>query len=85
MIDGKHLFGHIALYYNLRTSNSITNLIAHAGNLDERLIKQVVVRHTSGIHVLPSPNSIIEAQGIKPEDLLQGDSKFANGLSKHHH
>jgi len=71
LIDGKHLFGHIALYCNLRTGNSITDLIAQAGNLDERLIKQVVVRHTSGIHVLPSPNSIVEAQGIKPEDLFK--------------
>ena len=71
VIDGKHLFGHIALYYNLRTGNSITDLITHAGNLDERLIKQVVVRHTSGVHVLPSPNSIIEAQGIEPENLYK--------------
>ena len=70
VIDGKHLFGHIALYCNLRTGNSITDLIAHAGNLDERLIKQVVVRHTSGIHILPSPNSIVAAQGIKPEGLF---------------
>ncbi len=71
VIDGKHLFGHIALFYNLRTGNSINDLIAHAGNLDERLIKQVVVRHTSGVHVLPSPNSIVEAQGIKPENLFK--------------
>jgi len=71
VIDGKHLFGHIALYYNLSTANSITDLIVHASNLDERLIKQVVVRHTSGIHVLPSPKSIVEAQGIKPEDLFK--------------
>jgi pilus assembly protein CpaE len=39
--------------------------------LDERLIKQVVVRHSSGVHVLPSPNSITEAQGIKPENLFK--------------
>ena len=71
VIDGKHLFGHIALYCNLRTGNSITDLIAQAGNLDERLIKQVVVRHTSGIHVLPSPDSIVAAQGIKPEGLFK--------------
>ena len=71
VIDGKHLFGHIALYYNIRTGNSIIDLIANVGNLDERLIKQVVVRHSSGIYVLPSPNSIVEAQGIKPEDLYK--------------
>jgi len=71
LIDGKHLFGHIALFYNIRTGNSITDLIAHAGNLDEQLIKQVTVRHTSGVYVLPSPNSFSEAQGIKPENLFK--------------
>lgn len=71
LIDGKHLFGHVALYLNLRTANSITDLIAHAGMLDQRLIEQVVVKHTSGIHVLPSPNSIAQAQGVRPEDLFK--------------
>ncbi len=70
LIDGKHLFGHLALYLNLRTGNSITDLIAQAGSLDDRLIKQVAVRHTSGINVLPSPTSISEAQGIRPESLF---------------
>jgi pilus assembly protein CpaE len=70
LIDGKHLFGHLALYLNLRTGNSVTDLIAHAGSLDERLIKQVVVEHTSGISVLPSPTSVSEAQGIRPESLF---------------
>jgi pilus assembly protein CpaE len=70
LIDGKHLFGHLSLYLNLRTGNSVTDLLAHAGSLDERLIKQVVVEHTSGIHVLPSPTSISEAQGIRPESLF---------------
>lgn len=69
VVDGKHLFGHLALYCNLRTSNSINDLIEHAGSLDERLIRQVVFQHNSGIYVLPSPNSIVEAQGIQPNDL----------------
>ncbi|MFU8827255.1 MAG: AAA family ATPase, partial [Brevefilum sp.] len=71
LIDGKHLFGHVALYLNLRTANSITDLIAHAGMLDQRLIEQVVVKHMSGIYVLPSPNSISQAQGVRPEDLYK--------------
>ena len=71
LIDGKHLLGHVALYLNLRTANSITDLIAHAGMLDQQLIKQVTVKHASGIHALPSPNSISEAQGIKPESLFK--------------
>ena len=71
LVDGKHLFGHVTLYLNLLTGNSITDLIAHAGMLDEQLIKQVVVRHKSGIYVLPSPNAIAGAQGIRPEDLFK--------------
>jgi pilus assembly protein CpaE len=71
LIDGKHHFGHVALYLNLHTGNSITDLLAHASSLDERMIRQVVIRHISGIYVLPSPNSIIEAQGIKPENLVK--------------
>jgi pilus assembly protein CpaE len=71
VIDGKHIFGHVSLCLNLRTGNSLTDLISHAGTLDTRLIKQVVVRHVSGVYVLPSPNSITEAQGIRPEDLYR--------------
>lgn len=70
LIDGKHLFGHVALSLNLRTGNSITDLLTYAGMLDQRLIRQVVVKHMSGILVLPSPNSIFEAQSIKPESLF---------------
>ena len=71
LIDGKHLFGHVALFLNLLTGNSITDLIVHAGMLDQQLINQVVIQHASGIHVLPSPNSITAAQGIRPENLFK--------------
>lgn len=71
LVDGKHLFGHVALMLNLRTANSITDLITHAGMLDQQLINQVVVDHVSGIKVLPSPISIAEAQGIRPDDLYK--------------
>lgn len=71
ILDGKHLFGHVSLCLNLRTGNSITDLITHAGTLDPRMVRQVVVRHVSGVYVLPSPNSITEAQGIRPEDLYK--------------
>jgi pilus assembly protein CpaE len=71
IVDGKHLFGHVALYCNLRTSNSINDLIAHAGSLDARLVKQVVIKHNSGVYVLPSPTSIIEGQGIQPKELFK--------------
>jgi pilus assembly protein CpaE len=71
LVDGKRMFGHVALYLNLFTGNSIMDLITHAGMLDQQLIKQVVERHASGIYVLPSPSSINDAQGIQPENLFK--------------
>lgn len=70
LIDGKHLFGHISLYLNLRSGNSINDLIAHAGMLDQQLIEQVMVKHSSGINVLPSPNKISLVQDIRPDNLF---------------
>ena len=71
LIDGKRLFGHVSLYLNLRTGNSLTDLIPHINLLDKRIIDQVVVPHVSGIKVLPSPLSIPDGQGIRPDDLFK--------------
>ena len=78
LVDGKHLFGDLAIMLNLRSGNSIADLISHTGTLDETLIKQVVLKHVSGIKVLPSPFSISVAQGIRPDDLY----KVILGLQK---
>lgn len=71
LVDGKLLFGDIGLMLNLKTANSIVDLIPHAGSLDEALVRQVVIRHTSGIQVLPSPFSASVAQTIRPDDLYR--------------
>ena len=69
LIDGKYLFGHVSLFCNIHSGNSIADLISHAGALDKQLINQVVIGHTSGIFILPSPMSIAQAQAMKPDDL----------------
>jgi pilus assembly protein CpaE len=71
LIDGKHIFGHVVLMLNIRTANSITDLISHAGMLDKQLVNQVVVDHVSGIKVLPSPLAVAQGQGIRPDDLYK--------------
>ena len=76
LMDGKPVFGHIALMLNIRTTNSITDLISHAGMLDKQLITQVVVEHASGIKVLLGPISPTAAQGIHPEDLYKVITKL---------
>jgi pilus assembly protein CpaE len=69
LLDGKLLFGHVDVLLNLRTQNSVTELVAHAGALDESLIRDVVSEHVSGLKVLPSPLTISSGQGIRTDDL----------------
>jgi pilus assembly protein CpaE len=71
LIDGKDILGHVAMMLNLRVGNSIADLIPHSGKLDQLLIKQVVVKHDSGIYVLPSSFVIAKAQGIRADDLYR--------------
>jgi pilus assembly protein CpaE len=70
LMEGKLLFGHLALMLNIRAHNDITDLIPHASLLDENLVRDVVVRHASGIDVLLSPTDVQAGQGVRPEDLL---------------
>jgi pilus assembly protein CpaE len=70
LVDGKLFFGHLGLILNIRTQNTLTDLIPHAHMLDEALVKEVVFEHISGIHVLLSPGDIQAAQGIRSQDLF---------------
>lgn len=81
LLDGKHLFGHIPLMLNLRSANSISDLIAHLSSLEESLIRQIAVDHTSGIKVIPSPSAIAEGQGIRPENLYKAILALQNTFS----
>ena len=69
LLDGKLLFGHLDVMLNLRTQNTLSELVAHVGALDESLIRDVVSQHVSGLSLLPSPLTITAGQGIRPEDM----------------
>ncbi len=69
LMDAKLLFGDLDIMLNLKSQNSITDLVPHIGSLDEGLIRAVVSEHVSGVNVLPAPVNPISAQGIHPEEL----------------
>ena len=69
LMDAKLLFGDLDIMLNLKTDNSIADLIPHIGALDESLIRDVVAEHVSGIKVLAAPPNPLAAQGIHPEEL----------------
>lgn len=69
LFEGKVFFGHLEVMLNLRVQNTISDLIPHATNLDEGLVRDVVSMHPSGIHVLMAPSNVQIAQGIRAEDM----------------
>lgn len=70
LFEGKMFFGHLEVMLNLHTQNNIADLVAHAANLDEALLRDVVSPHASGISTLLAPNNIQLAQGIRPDDVF---------------
>ena len=69
LMEGKLFFGHVDVLLNIRTRNTIADLLPHANNLDESLVRDVVVRHATGIEVLLGPRDLQVAQGIRPDDM----------------
>jgi pilus assembly protein CpaE len=79
LFEGKVFFGHLEVMLNLKVQNALSDLIPHANNLDEALIRDVVAPHPSGIHVLLAPSNVQIAQGIRAEDIYNiymGVSRF---------
>jgi MinD-like ATPase involved in chromosome partitioning or flagellar assembly/MFS family permease/CheY-like chemotaxis protein len=69
LVDGKMLFGHLDVMLSLRSQYSIADLVDQVDQLDETLIREVVVEHASGLKVLTGPGSVAHGREIKPDDL----------------
>jgi pilus assembly protein CpaE len=70
LVEGKLAFGHLDVLLNLRTRNTLADLIPHANALDSGLVAEVVVEHATGLQVILGPNDLQVAQGIRAEDLF---------------
>ena len=84
LFEGKQFFGHIDVLLNIRTHNTLVDLIPHANSLDEGLVHDVVVEHASGIHILLGPSNIQVAHGLRPDDLytvMVGLQRFFDVIS----
>jgi pilus assembly protein CpaE len=69
LLEGKMFFGDLGVMLNMRTQNTIADLVPHAASLDDALIRDVISEHASGLHVLLAPGNVQIAQGIRPDDL----------------
>lgn len=76
LLEGKLFFGHLEILLNIRPRNNLADLIPHASNIDEALVRDVVSTHISGIYILTAPNDLQVAQGVRPQDLFTIISKI---------
>ena len=68
LIDHKHELGHVTLHLGLKQSvYHFDELIRNAERLDAELLDGFVTRHTSGLEVIPSPDSCSRAHAGSPE------------------
>jgi pilus assembly protein CpaE len=70
LMEGKLFFGHLDVMLNIRSRNSLADLIPHATALDEVLVNEVVTLHASGLAVLLAPSDVQLAQGVRAQDLF---------------
>jgi len=70
LLEGKLGFGHLGLMLNLRTRNTLAEMLPHAHALEQTLVREIVAEHASGIQVLLAPASLEVAQGVRAEPLF---------------
>ena len=62
LIDHKHQLGHVALYLGLEsTPYHFDELLRNAERLDAELLHGYLLRHSSGLDVLASPDELVAA------------------------
>jgi pilus assembly protein CpaE len=79
LMDGSLLSGDVGVAMNIAHENSIADVVAHLRELDGDLLNDTLVKHASGIWVLPSPSELERAEVIGGEEtaaVLNGLRQF---------
>ncbi len=72
LIDHKHELGHIALHLGLKESvYHFDELVRNVNRLDADLLEGFVTRHSSGLEVIPSPDSCGPTQETSAEAIAR--------------
>ncbi|UCZ53142.1 AAA family ATPase [Bacillus shivajii] len=70
LIDGDLQFGDVSLAMDLKPSFTIKDLIDESGSLDEGSVTSYLTDHSSGVQVLPAPESPEFAELITSDHLI---------------
>lgn len=71
VVDLDLQFGDVGVALDLRSANSVIELVAHDEELDAGLVEDVFVRHESGVHVLVAPEHVGTADSADPVRIVR--------------
>jgi len=69
LIDMNHLFGEVPLFLDIKPAFNWGEIAKNISRLDAAYLMGIMVKHKSGIHVLPPPTQLIGAGVVSPEIL----------------
>ncbi|MGH2500016.1 MAG: AAA family ATPase [Candidatus Limnocylindria bacterium] len=71
-------FGDVGVALDLRSANSIADLITHVDGIDATLIADVFVKHESGISALLAPDTLGFVESLHPERIIRAIDSLRN-------
>ena len=72
LIDLDLQFGDVGVSLDLRSANSVIDLVTHEDEIDAAFIDDVFVRHESGVRALVSPEHVGSAETADPDRIVRG-------------
>jgi pilus assembly protein CpaE len=71
IVDLDLQFGDVGVALDLRSANSVVDLVTHADSIDDPLIDDIFVRHESGLRALVAPENIGMLESLDPQRLVR--------------
>jgi pilus assembly protein CpaE len=72
LVDANLQFGDIAIFVNVQSKNTITELAPRVDELDPELLESILVKHeTSGLRVLAAPSTPEMAEQVSAEQFIK--------------
>lgn len=71
LVDADFSFGDVGTHLNVAPSRTILDLATRIDDLDEEVLRKVLVRHESGVNLLMAPYHPEDAERISPEVMMR--------------
>jgi pilus assembly protein CpaE len=79
IVDLDLQFGDVGVALDLRSANSVVELVAHAESIDEALVNDIFLPHQSGVRALVAPENIAQLESLDPHRIVRA----VEGLRDH--